>query len=364
MEEIIKKLFKIGAKLLITPFLIGISLLILIVYIVVGFIVVPSQSIRFLGLTIIAAVKSAFDNVDYTNKFLDALFEFLKKYISFFKEIIYIPLAIWVSAAENPSNLADLIKYEWKLLSDNWLSTILIYASLILSISFSFVMVALNSIDYFHLNEIKQKLYQPFEGFSNDSITGEDSSELRLVEKVTFPEKANIIEAQTSLDENIKQKYEREIDSLNKVLIEKKESPRDNRNEAEINDLKAEIERLRNQKPATRTETRTQYVEKPVYIPSHPYGAGRGRVYFYLRNNGGNCSQYFPVKIFVNGVYQGSLNDSYEYADCNSSAIISYTDIAGNYSYKAEGRNGASWTGNNSFYIQADQCMPMALNCK
>lgn len=149
MDKFFRSTFKFVIKLMATPFVLVAMVAILIVYTLFSIVIIPAQSIRFFGLTILLAIKSAFKNWDYTNIFLDKWYELLKKHILFYGEIIHVLSALWYPANQNPSNLDSLVKYQWKLLSSSWVSTIVVFGSLILSIGFSMAYIALNSIDYF-----------------------------------------------------------------------------------------------------------------------------------------------------------------------------------------------------------------------
>ena len=154
---IIKGLFKV----LLTPIMIVITIILLAAYSIYGLVSVPIQSIRYLGLTVIAGVRSAFYNRDFTNIFLDALYHYLSKYFSFFHQIFKIPLALWINPEENPSTLLSILKYEREIISKNWVSSILIYISLIFSIGWTFsylTFTAKNSYEYYAWQEEKKSI--------------------------------------------------------------------------------------------------------------------------------------------------------------------------------------------------------------
>lgn len=159
MKNLTRVLFKFFMKLIMTPILLLITIVILVVYTLAGCIFVPAQTFRFMGLTTLAAVQSAFLNRDNTNIFLDALYEFFRKYMSFYEQIIHIPLAIWIPAEENPSNLLKLLEYQWKVLSENWLSTIIVFFTIIFSFVLSFSLLGIKALDYLHLDRLKEKLF-------------------------------------------------------------------------------------------------------------------------------------------------------------------------------------------------------------
>jgi len=82
---------------------------------------------------LLAAVYSAFLNKDHTQVYFEALYSFLKRFVSFYREIFFIPMAVWVPADQNPSNLAGTVEEQWELISKNWFTTCVIYLALIFS---------------------------------------------------------------------------------------------------------------------------------------------------------------------------------------------------------------------------------------
>jgi hypothetical protein len=180
-----KEIFSTIIKILLTPILIIIAFLILIFYSILGMIIVPIQATRFLTLTVLASLRSAIENKDYTNRFIDSLFDFIKKYLKFYPQIFYVPMAIWIPAQENPSSLKEIIKLEWELISDNWIKTIIIFISMILSLSISTVLIGVKGFD---LLNIENKIYNSnkniflIENYKNNIKSIKKKNEIEITE--------------------------------------------------------------------------------------------------------------------------------------------------------------------------------------
>ncbi|MEP0266582.1 hypothetical protein [Dokdonia sp.] len=218
MEKVIKSvLFFLIKLIIITPILLLVTFLILIFYLIIGVIIVPVQVIRYIGLTTLAAIQSAFANKDYTNVFLDALFEFCKKYLLFFGQIFYIPMAIWIPADENPSKLADILEYEWKVLSKNWIWTVLTYLALIISFTITFSSFGLKALDYSNLKKVEKKEKEKEkEKIYNDlnEVAKKDNSDSKtnqsLIDSISYKNSKKL--------KKITENNEKQIDSLNNVI--------------------------------------------------------------------------------------------------------------------------------------------------
>lgn len=203
MKNLTRALFKFLMRLLMTPVLLLVTILILVAYTLAGCVLVPAHTLRYMSLTTLAAVQSAFLNRDYTNIFLDGLYEFFKKYVSFYGHIVYIPLAIWVPAHENPSNLLKLLEYQWKVISENWLSTVIVFLTLIFSFALSFSLLGIKALDYFHLHRFKERVFTSSN--SPEIITDTTTTvELRL---------ANVkIDSLQTVINNIKKEQKKDIE--------------------------------------------------------------------------------------------------------------------------------------------------------
>ncbi|MBL7722913.1 MAG: LysM peptidoglycan-binding domain-containing protein [Chitinophagaceae bacterium] len=203
MKNLTRALFKFLMRLLMTPLLLLVTIVILVAYTLAGCVLVPAHTLRYMSLTTLAAVQSAFLNRDYTNIFLDGLYEFFKKYVSFYGHIFYIPLAIWVPAQENPSNLLKLLEYQWKVISENWLSTIIVFSTLIFSFALSFSLLGIKALDYFHLDRLKEKIF-----------TSSNSSEIITDTTATFQLGLanNKIDSLQTVIDNYKKEHKKEIE--------------------------------------------------------------------------------------------------------------------------------------------------------
>jgi hypothetical protein len=344
MEKIIKSFFKFLIRLIITPILLVVTVLVLIFYCIIGLIIVPAQTIRFIGLTTLASIQSAFANEDYTNVFLEALYEFYKKYFAFFGQIFYILLAIWIPANENPSQLSDIIKYEWEVLTKNWLWTVLTYLALIISFAITFSFLGLKGLDYLNLGELKQKIYQGWNG----EVIQENYNNFNQ-EKIDSLSKSNVSELN-----RITKYYENRIDSLNDIL---ESMPASNPNDLKkITELQNQINSLKSKKPQVKTEYKDRIVYRNKPEPFHQYGKGKGKLVITTGcNNEGN------LKVWVDGIFWGSLTKSYSsFPGCNATASLKKVVISGKHHVEAKSQN-STW----DFYtvVTEDDCNTRYLTC-
>ena len=204
MDLSAKNIFGIVIRTLVTCILIPICIILLIVYTLYGIVIVPSQVTRFIGLTTIASIRSAFSNTDFTNNFIDAHYSFLTKYFQFYGKIWHIIRAMWISVEDRNSQLMDNLRFQYTILSRSWISTVLIFIGIILSTGFSLAMLGskfpFGSVVFF--NQFNSHRYLP-----EDSITS--YPELKLAE-------ANF----SKVLSNINAYYTFRMDSLNDIIQE------------------------------------------------------------------------------------------------------------------------------------------------
>lgn len=315
-----KWLFSLLVKIIMTPILIAIALLIMIFYSVFGLIVVPSQTIRYLGLLTLGAIRSAFDNKDYTDKFLNAFYEFIKKFVAFYGQLFFIPLAIWRSSEQSPSNLSDLVNYEWEVLSHSWISTILIYSSLIFSFAISFSILGLKGIDYLKLSDLKDKLYNEWL-FSEEESTHTDKTLLNT-------------EKEDSIDEN-------RLDSL-ELIIDKLEKGKLN-DDQKIAQLEKELK-----------ASRKKVVEADFHPPPVKVVYGRLAI-------GNGCGTDGKLKVYLDGSYWGEISTYLPSSPgCDEAKTLNKKVRVGSHKVQVRG-DTKLW--NFDVNIEQDQCTSQFLTC-
>ncbi len=357
---LMKDIFKFSIKLILTPVLIVIAVGVLALYTLIGAVIVPIQSLRYLGLTTIAAVRSAFTNKDYTNIFLDALYEFLKRYLAFYGQIFFIPLAIWMPAQHNPSDLSKILEYQWEVISANWLSTIIVFMTLIFSFTLSFSMLGMRGLDYLHLYELKEKIFSNNStGTSDYKVTQNDDT---LGGENTIATEAMLLERIDSLNSIIKN----EIPALKK----ENEILKENAGNGQVVYVDKPVYQEKvvfKDKPVI--QEKIVYQDKPIYQekvvykekpePYHPYGKGMAQLSIYTQCRIG------ITDVLVDGEKCGQLNCYFtSNPGCNAnSCTVAKTVLSGKHHIEAK---NLSTRGSWDFYVtlKEDECLSQGLRCE
>lgn len=134
-DDVIKNIIRVLA----TPFILATTLIFLAVYLLIGTSFWMVMFIRLLVIYNIKIIRSVWNNSNEAANTLDSIVNFTKKHFQLLYEIIKIPMYIWQSPKDSPTQIRDIFEDELEILKKNvWLS-IGVFVSLIIGFVFVFV---------------------------------------------------------------------------------------------------------------------------------------------------------------------------------------------------------------------------------